>query len=136
MTHEIIKINPQIEKFLNVWSYWECRLREGVGDYPSPSAFLMSKVIPDFRTKEYQSRAPYINELAGRMNFIINHKLAAAKPKYAEALMIKYIAPRHERDLMLSKKNIQKPTFKYRVSEAKKWLSDWVEEDAFFQNLL
>ena len=136
MRSETIYINPQLNRFLNIWAYWEHKWRSKIGDYPSSSAMIASTTVEDFRTKCYKPKTPYINELAYRMSFAINHKLAKEKPIQANALIVKYIAPRQEIKTLLSQWHIKQRAFDYRVVEAKKWLSEWIEEDEFFQDYL
>lgn len=137
MPAETIKMNTQINYFLSVWAHWELRLREGLcGDYPSPSAMIMSRTATDFKTKQYTSKTPYINELANHMGYVINQKLAKEKPKQADALLIKYVFPKQKISELLQERKIPIRTLDHRVLKAKEWLSKWIEQDEFFQEFL
>ena len=129
-------VKLQVQYFLRVWSYWEKTLKAGISNLPSGTALAIAKVKPDFLTRQYGSKQPYINELADRMNFIINNQLAKENPNQAEALRIIYLNDFEEIEKIAKEKKITWRGIYKRSTAAKKWLCHKVQNDAFFYEYL
>ncbi len=131
MKHEV----EYIDWLLDVWAYWEIQLSTGNVGWRPYSSSMIPLNLSDFRTKQFGSRTPPFNEIADRMNYIINQEMAVSYPSYVNILKALYLSSKKKRlkDIAQEQK-ISVAGLKIKLRDAKLWLDGRVRGDQLLQS--